>query len=92
MADGAVKKPSRIQLRNRKKIMTAALEVFSQHGFSDFRDRTKHAYPKRGYCVQFSSAMTIMARTLGIPARIGVGFASGGAALAGTALLFWRPS
>ncbi|GAA1626454.1 MULTISPECIES: DUF3488 and transglutaminase-like domain-containing protein [Brevibacterium] len=32
---------------------------------------------KRGYCVQFSSAMTIMARTLGIPARIGVGFASG---------------
>lgn len=33
MADGAVKKPSRIQLRNRKKIMTAALEVFSQHGY-----------------------------------------------------------
>ncbi|MCA0846942.1 TetR family transcriptional regulator C-terminal domain-containing protein [Salipiger thiooxidans] len=33
MADGAAKKPSRIQLRNRKKIMTAALEVFSQHGY-----------------------------------------------------------
>lgn len=33
MADGAVKKPTRIQLRNRKKIMTAALEVFSQHGY-----------------------------------------------------------
>ncbi|RBP61920.1 transglutaminase-like putative cysteine protease [Brevibacterium sanguinis] len=32
---------------------------------------------KKGYCVQFSSAMTIMARTMGIPARIGVGFASG---------------
>lgn len=32
---------------------------------------------KKGYCVQFSSAMTIMARTMGIPARIGVGFSSG---------------
>lgn len=27
------KKPSRIQLRNRKRILNAALEVFSQHGF-----------------------------------------------------------
>ncbi|WP_319824917.1 TetR family transcriptional regulator C-terminal domain-containing protein [Thalassovita sp.] len=27
------KKPSRIQLRNRKKILEAALEVFSQHGY-----------------------------------------------------------
>ncbi|GAA0036058.1 hypothetical protein JCM18882A_14750 [Brevibacterium metallidurans] len=32
---------------------------------------------KKGYCVQFSSAMTIMARTMGIPARIGVGFGAG---------------
>ena len=32
---------------------------------------------KKGYCVQFSSAMTIMARTMGIPARIGVGFGNG---------------
>ncbi|MGY9046196.1 hypothetical protein P775_25735 [Puniceibacterium antarcticum] len=29
----AVKKPSRIQLRNRRKILDAALDVFSQHGF-----------------------------------------------------------
>jgi len=28
-----VKKPSRIQLRNRKRILEAALEVFSQHGY-----------------------------------------------------------
>jgi transglutaminase-like putative cysteine protease len=33
---------------------------------------------KRGYCVQFSSAMAVMARLLGIPARIGVGFLPGG--------------
>ena len=32
---------------------------------------------KRGFCVQFSSAMAVMARSLGIPARIGVGFLPG---------------
>ena len=32
---------------------------------------------RKGYCVQFSSAMAVMARTLGIPARVAVGFAAG---------------
>ncbi|WP_426566618.1 transglutaminaseTgpA domain-containing protein [Angustibacter sp. McL0619] len=32
---------------------------------------------RRGFCVQFSSAMAVMARTLGIPSRIGVGFLPG---------------
>ena len=32
---------------------------------------------KRGYCVHFSSAMAVMARSLGIPARIAVGYAPG---------------
>jgi transglutaminase-like putative cysteine protease len=32
---------------------------------------------KRGYCVQFASAMAVMARTLGIPSRVGVGFLPG---------------
>jgi transglutaminase-like putative cysteine protease len=32
---------------------------------------------KAGYCVHFSAAMATMARTLDIPARIGVGFVSG---------------
>jgi transglutaminase-like putative cysteine protease len=32
---------------------------------------------KRGFCVHFSFAMAAMARTLGIPARIAVGFAPG---------------
>jgi len=32
---------------------------------------------KSGYCVHFSSAMAAMARTLGIPARIAVGFTTG---------------
>ncbi|WP_210507278.1 DUF3488 and transglutaminase-like domain-containing protein [Naasia sp. SYSU D00057] len=32
---------------------------------------------KRGYCTHFASAMTVMARQLGIPARIGVGYQPG---------------
>lgn len=32
---------------------------------------------KQGYCVQFSSAMAVMARALGIPARVAVGFLPG---------------
>ena len=32
---------------------------------------------KSGYCVHFSSAMAAMARTLGIPARVAVGFTTG---------------
>lgn len=31
----------------------------------------------QGYCVQFATAMTVMARTLGIPARMAVGFLPG---------------
>ncbi|MEH3033842.1 MAG: DUF3488 and transglutaminase-like domain-containing protein [Aeromicrobium erythreum] len=34
---------------------------------------------KEGYCVHFSSAMAVMARELGIPARIAVGYAPGSA-------------
>lgn len=33
MPDGADKKPSRIQQRNRTRILDAALDVFSQHGY-----------------------------------------------------------
>ncbi|MGH8938961.1 MAG: transglutaminaseTgpA domain-containing protein, partial [Actinomycetes bacterium] len=32
---------------------------------------------RRGYCVQFSSTMAVMARQLGIPARVAVGFTAG---------------
>lgn len=32
---------------------------------------------RRGYCVQFATSMTVLARTLGIPARLGVGFLPG---------------
>lgn len=32
---------------------------------------------RTGYCVQFATAMVVMARSLGIPARLGVGFLPG---------------
>ncbi|MBU4214852.1 MAG: DUF3488 and transglutaminase-like domain-containing protein [Actinobacteria bacterium] len=32
---------------------------------------------KRGYCVQFATAMVVMARSLGLPARLAVGFLPG---------------
>jgi len=32
---------------------------------------------KRGYCVQFASTMAVLARSLGIPSRVGVGFLPG---------------
>ncbi|MCL3818266.1 transglutaminase TgpA family protein [Aeromicrobium wangtongii] len=36
---------------------------------------------KAGYCVHFSSAMAVMARTLGIPSRVAVGYAPGNASI-----------
>jgi transglutaminase-like putative cysteine protease len=41
--------------------------------------RTKH-----GFCVQFASAYAVMARSLGIPARVAVGFTPGSQASDGT--------
>ncbi len=38
---------------------------------------------KAGYCIHFASAMAVMARTLGIPSRISVGFLPGQPHLAG---------
>ncbi|RFA14175.1 hypothetical protein B7R22_11280 [Subtercola boreus] len=34
---------------------------------------------KSGYCIHFASAMAVMARTLGIPSRIAIGYHPGGA-------------
>lgn len=34
---------------------------------------------RQGYCVQFATAMTVMARSLGLPARVAVGFLPGAA-------------
>ena len=39
---------------------------------------------RRGYCEQFASAMAVMLRTLGVPARVAVGFTGGRATDGGT--------
>ncbi|MCD2184680.1 type VI secretion system Vgr family protein [Rhizobium sp. GN54] len=36
-----------------KSVIDVIKEIFGQHGFSDFRNTTKHPYPKRNYCVQY---------------------------------------
>ncbi|MQY02331.1 DUF3488 and transglutaminase-like domain-containing protein [Actinomadura macrotermitis] len=45
-----------------------------RHG-SDLADFLLHS--KRGYCEQFAAAMALMARLLGIPARVGLGYTAG---------------
>ncbi|QTE30649.1 transglutaminase family protein [Pengzhenrongella sicca] len=47
---------------------------------------------RTGYCVQFGTAMTLLARTLGIPARLGVGFLPGTADDTGTQVVTGRDS
>jgi transglutaminase-like putative cysteine protease len=42
---------------------------------------------KKGYCQQFSYAMAVLARLLGIPARVAIGFTSGTAVAAGSWLV-----
>ena len=36
-----------------KTVIDVIKEIFSQHGFSDFKDSTKHSYKPRDYCVQY---------------------------------------
>ncbi|NMR20619.1 DUF3488 and transglutaminase-like domain-containing protein [Cellulomonas fimi] len=47
---------------------------------------------RTGYCVQFATAMTVMARTLGIPARLAVGFLPGSLTDAGQYVVTGRDS
>ncbi len=50
----------------------SAPTVISESGLANFLEHTK-----RGYCQQFSFAMAALARLLGIPARVAIGFTSG---------------
>lgn len=47
---------------------------------------------RTGYCVQFATAMTVMARTLGIPARLAVGFLPGSVGDSGEHVVTGRDS
>ncbi|QPH54093.1 type VI secretion system Vgr family protein [Pontivivens ytuae] len=39
-----------------KSVIEVIKEIFGQHGFSDYRDTTRHPYPKRTYCVQYGES------------------------------------
>lgn len=50
--------------------------VAAGHRIDDIRDFLR---VRRGYCEQFAGTMAVMARTLGLPARVSVGFTPGDA-------------
>lgn len=50
-------------------------DVALHHGVIDLVEFLRDV--KKGYCEQFASAMAVLARTLGIPARVVVGFGTG---------------
>ncbi len=69
-----------------------ALQEFFRHGDFEYSESApvqqnydgsgmeviaKFLEVKQGYCIHFASAMTVMARSLGIPARMAVGFLPG---------------
>jgi transglutaminase-like putative cysteine protease len=58
---------------------TKAIPVASAAGLENFLTATK-----RGYCQQFAVAMAVLARYLGIPSRVAIGYTSGSAGTDGT--------
>lgn len=65
--------------------VVARTEAFFAHGFTYDQRPRRSAYPlisflfgeRRGYCQQFSGAMTLLLRMDGIPARVAAGFLTG---------------
>ncbi|HYI80326.1 MAG TPA: transglutaminase-like domain-containing protein [Thermoleophilaceae bacterium] len=63
----------------------AAIETHLRDGYRYSEDVPQHAYPlesflfqdRQGYCQQFSGAMALMLRMVGIPARVAAGFSPG---------------
>lgn len=56
--------------------------TYDENVASDFQHSFKNLVEfltksKRGYCEQFAASMAVMARTLGIPARVAIGFGFG---------------
>ncbi|HYN68513.1 MAG TPA: DUF3488 and transglutaminase-like domain-containing protein [Ornithinibacter sp.] len=60
---------------------TYSLELADQAADGDLSDEplARFLETKRGYCVQFTSAMVMISRAAGIPARMAVGFLPGAA-------------
>ena len=58
---------------------TYSLELADQAADGDLSDEplARFLETKRGYCVQFASAMVMLSRAAGIPARMAIGFLPG---------------
>lgn len=69
----------KIQAYLRGSQFTYSLELADQAADGDLSDEplSRFLETKRGYCVQFTSAMVMLAREAGIPARMAVGFLPG---------------
>ncbi len=67
-----------IRLRNELRSFTYS-ENAPGNGTNDSGSASVYRFlqEKRGYCVHFASAMAVMARTLGVPSRVAVGFLPG---------------
>lgn len=68
-----------IQAHLRSSAYTYSLELAEDTGEQSLPEEplARFLQTKRGYCVQFSSAMVMLARAAGIPARMAVGFLPG---------------
>lgn len=64
-----------LALQDHLRTFTYDLNVAEGHSYSTLLQFLTEA--KRGYCEQFSAAMAVMARSLGIPARVAIGFGYG---------------
>ncbi len=77
--DSALQISRKIQAYLRGSQFTYSLQLAEQAADGDLSDEplTRFLETKRGYCVQFTSAMVMLAREAGIPARMAVGFLPG---------------
>lgn len=64
-----------VALQRRLRTFTYDEDVALKHSITDIEDFLVNT--RRGYCEQFATSMAVMARTLGLPSRVAVGFAGG---------------
>ena len=77
--DSALQVARKIQAYLRGSQFTYSLQLAEQAADGDLSEEplARFLETKRGYCVQFASAMVMLARAAGIPARMAMGFLPG---------------
>ncbi|MGB7817868.1 MAG: transglutaminaseTgpA domain-containing protein [Ornithinibacter sp.] len=77
--DSALEVARKVQAYLRGNAFTYSLELAEEaaDGTSPEEPLVRFLETKRGYCVQFTSAMVMLARSAGIPARMAVGYLPG---------------